>query len=307
MVTELKTERALTAPAVPRPASILLPLVALIASVIVMGSTAIFIKWANAPGAVFGFYRMAIAIAISAIPIGLASKRSAPFSRHHMWLAAIGGLFLALDLWLWNDSVLVTSAANATLFGNTSVIWVALGAMIFLRERLRPAFWGGLLLALIGITVILGQDFLVHPTLGFGDLMAIFAGFLYSFFFLALARARDKLNTFTAWWVSSLSAALVLLAISLTLGLPLLGYSSITYLCVFAVAILTQVGAYLAINYALGHLPATTVSPTFLGQPVVTALLAIPLLGQTLSVQQIVGGIMVLAGIFVVHLANQKT
>ncbi len=306
MTTELKTQRSLIAPAVAHRQPPLLPLIVLIGSVVVMGTTAIFIKWADAPGAVFGFYRMAIPIVISAIPITLRSKRDAPYSRRHMWLAAIGGVFLALDLWLWNDSILVTSAANAALFGNTSVIWVALGAMIFLREHLRPAFWGGLLLALIGMIVILGQDFLIHPTLGIGDLLATVAGFLYSFFFLALARARDKLNAFTAWWVSSLSAALVLLAISLALGLPLLGYSVITYLCVLAVAILTQLGAYLAINYALGHLPATTVSPTFLGQPIVTAILAIPLLGQPLSLQQIIGGLMVLAGIFIVHRANQR-
>jgi len=57
----------------------------------------------------------------------------------------------------------------------------------------------------------------------------------------------------------------------------------------------------LVINYALGHLPASIVSPTLLGQPVVTALLAGLLLGEVLSAWHIAGGVAVLAGVLLVH------
>jgi drug/metabolite transporter (DMT)-like permease len=82
---------------------------------------------------------------------------------------------------------------------------------------------------------------------------------------------------------------------------PLTGYPAQTYWSLIGVALITQVGAYLAISYALGHLPASIVSPTLLGQPVLTALLAVPLLGQPLNPAQIVGGAVVLAGIWIVH------
>jgi len=62
-----------------------------------------------------------------------------------------------------------------------------------------------------------------------------------------------------------------------------------------------QIGGYLAIGYALGHLPASVVSPTMIGQPVLTAFLAIFLLGEHLSSAQIIGGLIVLLGIFWVH------
>ena len=64
---------------------------------------------------------------------------------------------------------------------------------------------------------------------------------------------------------------------------------------------MSHLGGYLAINYALGHLRATSVSVSLLGQPVLTALLSIPLLGELLSVQQIIGGTLVLAGIYLVN------
>ncbi len=68
-----------------------------------------------------------------------------------------------------------------------------------------------------------------------------------------------------------------------------------------ALALVTQVGGYLAVVYAIGHLPAAVVSPTMLGQPLVTALLAIPLLGESLNWTQIVGGGIMIAGVGLVH------
>jgi drug/metabolite transporter (DMT)-like permease len=58
---------------------------------------------------------------------------------------------------------------------------------------------------------------------------------------------------------------------------------------------------YLALGYALGHLPASVVSPTMLGQPVLTALLAIPILGESLHPVQWIGGLVVLGGIYLVN------
>ena len=294
----------LTPPATPT-TNPLLPYAALLFGVVALGSTAIFVRLADAPGSVFAFYRMAIAVSVTALPFGIQAKRSNPLPHPYLWVAMLGGLFLALDLWIWNDAVRLTNAANATLFGNTSVIWVAIGSMVLFRERLRSAFWIGLVVAVMGMVVIMGQD-MTHPTLGIGDLMCILAGFFYGLFFLATARARERLNYFVAWWVSSMASAVVLLAISLALQKSLVGYSVQTYLCILGAAFLTQLGGYLSVNYAIGRLPVSTVSPTLLAQPVVTAILAVPLLNQPIAVSQITGGALILFGIFVINKASER-
>lgn len=58
---------------------------------------------------------------------------------------------------------------------------------------------------------------------------------------------------------------------------------------------------YLAITYALGHLPAAIVSPTLIGQPILTAILAIPMLGEIPNPTQWLGGAVALAGIYIVN------
>jgi drug/metabolite transporter (DMT)-like permease len=288
----------------PHSRTFLLPYLALSFGLVTLGASAIFVKWANAPGPVSGFYRMAIAAAVMAIPFRIELKKRISFDTRHILLAVLSGLFFAGDLAAWNTAVLITSAANATLFGNTAPFWVGIGAMLLFKEKLRPLFWGGMLLALVGAAVILGQDFIVHPSLGAGDLIGLSAGFFYGMFFLAAERARDGLSALTSWWISAAVCTIALLALSLILQQPLFGYTLETYYNLIALALIVQVGGWFAINYALGHLPASLVSPTLLLQPVITAIIAVPLLNQPLGLIQLCGGLVVLLGIYIVHRAN---
>ncbi|MBY0544405.1 MAG: DMT family transporter [Gammaproteobacteria bacterium] len=106
--------------------------------------------------------------------------------------------------------------------------------------------------------------------------------------------------------MSAFAGALFLLPICLLMGEPLTGYQPVTYWSFIGVALVTQVGGYVAINYALGHLPATVVSSIVLLQPVITAILAAFFVGQAIVPNQVFGGLFVLAGIYVVHRSRAK-
>jgi len=283
-----------------------LPYIALLLGILGLGLSAILTRWSGAPSAVSGFYRMGLAALVMALPATLQLRRAAPLSRRHVLLAALAGLFFVGDLTTWNTALFFTSATNATLFGNTAPIWVGLVALLLFKEKLGRAFWVGLGLAMLGAVVILSADFLKHPTLGFGDLLSMLTGVFYAGFFLFTQRAREGLSSLGAWWISAVATTIGLLLVSLVLRQPLTGYAPATYLNLLALALVTQVGGYLAISYALGHLPASIVAPTMLGQVVLTAVLAIPFLGEPITTSQIVGGVMVLGGIWLIHQREAK-
>ena len=220
-------------------------------------------------------------------------------------LPILGGIFTAFDHGTWNSSLRYTSAANATLLGNTAPLWVALISWLVFRQKLRGLFWLGLALALGGAVIVLGSDFIRHPSIGLGDLLAMAAGVFYAGYFIVTERGRQKLDTLTYVWLVDLFAAIALLLITLGMKMPLSGYPTQSWLAFLGAALVSQVGGYLAIGYALGHLPASIVSPTLIGQPVVTALLAIPLLGEGLRTEQWLGGLVVLAGIYLVHRSRE--
>jgi drug/metabolite transporter (DMT)-like permease len=107
----------------------------------------------------------------------------------------------------------------------------------------------------------------------------------------------DLLTVVTLSTVVSVAA---LLAINLAMGTALGGYSRSSWLALAGLGLISQLGGWLAINYALGHLRAAPVSVCLLAQIVVTALVAMPVLGEFLKLNQVVGGALVLAGIFFV-------
>lgn len=277
-----------------------LPYLALAFGSLALAFSGILVRWANVPGPVSGFYRMVVATVIMAAPFGWEVRRGPPLPRQAVAYAVLAGLFFAGDLGAWNTAALLTSAASATLFGNTSPIWVSLGALLLFHEKLRRGFWLGLALTLIGALIIVSGT-LSNAAVSLGSLLASVGGFFYAGFFMATQRARQGLSPLASWWISAATSTLALLAVAGLMGLPLTGYPPASYASLAALALVTQVGGYLAINYALGHLPASIVSPTMLGQPVITALLAVPLLGQGLSWQQIAGGLTVLTGIYLIH------
>ena len=271
-----------------------------------LGFSAIIVRWAAAPGVVAGFYRVAIAAAVLALPFRADLRRYAPLSRRHVALAVLAGFFFAGDLSAWSTSVLITSAANATLFGNTAPLWVGLGALVVFRQRLRAAFWFGLLLAALGAMLILVEGFSIHSALSAGDLLALLAGGLHGAYFLVAERARQGLSTLSTWWISAFTGALALCALSLILRQPLAGYPLSTYWHLTWLALVSQVGAHLLVIYALGHLRASIVAPMLLARPALTAVLAVPLLKQPLSVTQIIGGLVVLAGMWIIYRSRDE-
>jgi drug/metabolite transporter (DMT)-like permease len=289
----------------------ILPFLALGVTILSLSFAAFFVRWADAPAAVFGFYRLGIATLILTpffLRNAMRNRYAAQPRRLSGWvlvLPALAGLASALDHFTWNTSLKFTSAANATLLGNTSPLWVALAAWLVFKERTRGLFWLGLALTMGGAVAVLSNDFLHHPVIGWGDLLALSTGIFYAVFFLFSQRSREHFDTLSHVWICSLSSTLVLLILSLATGSLLTGYSPRTYLVFLAAALLPQLAGYLALGYALGHLPASIVSPTMLGQPVLTALLAIPLLGENLQPVQWIGGLVVIAGIYLVHRSRE--
>jgi drug/metabolite transporter (DMT)-like permease len=268
-------------------------------SLIGMGFSGIFVRLASAPGATAGFYRMAVAAVLLFIPFAHGIRQEGWPGRREVLIALLAGLFFAGDLFFWNTGILLSGATNPTLMGNTAPIWVGLGAILFFKERPGRLFWVGLLVALGGAAVILGIDAL--NDVGLGTFFGILSGMFYGGYFLVVQRSRQQLNTLTSFWLSVFGSALALAAIARLLGQPLTGYSTYTYLNLLALGLFVQVGGQMGVAYALGYLPASLVSPTLLLQPVLTGLLAVPILGETISLVQILGGAAVLIGILIVH------
>ncbi len=318
---------------------------ALALGVICIGFSAIFTKWANpvgAPhisGAVTAFYRVAIATIALSLPYGFYLARlrkvrgrelgtrnknasvTQPISNPNttspqsalrsprsklLWGTLLAGLFFALDLGFWNTSLLFTSAANSTLLGNLSTLWVSLGALLIFHESLKRRFWFGMVIALAGVAVVVGRDALEHLQPSWGDLLAILSSTFYAAYILSTNRVRRSLGTMHFMWINSAAATVLLLAYVLVMREQIWGFEARQWWALVALGLVSHALGWISINYSLGHLPAPLTSVSLLSQPVITALFAVPLLGEDLALNQIGGGLLVLTGIFIVNSRRVK-
>ncbi|HXF85725.1 MAG TPA: DMT family transporter [Anaerolineales bacterium] len=274
--------------------------------VLALSLSAMFVRWADAPGPVTAFYRLFLS-AIILTPFLLHRVIAYPAVRSKAVIfPLLGGIFTAFDLALWTTALSYTTASNATLLGNTAPLWVALGTWLIFRKKLSAMFWRGLVITLTGATLIMGTDFILHPRLGIGDIMATFTGFFYGGYFLFTEKSRLNFDPLLHIWLVGIGASISLGIINLILRFPFTGYNAQTWLVFIASAIVSQLIGYMALAYALGHLPASLVAPTMILQPIVTTFLAIPLLNEIPTLWQGIGGLLALLGIYIVNRSHQQ-
>jgi drug/metabolite transporter (DMT)-like permease len=278
--------------------------------VAVLGITwsAVFVRWAGVSGPASAFYRVLVAAAVL-LPWRALRRDLAPPPWRAAWLAVAGGAFFGFDLLFFNTSVLRTSATTAVLLGNNAPVFVGLGAWLLFDKRPGAPFWWGLTLALTGCAAIVLAD---ARSTGIGsgdtpgDLMALTAAVFFAGYLTTTERVRAGMDTLTFSSLAVAGSVVTLLVICLVLKTPLTGYSTRSWASLAGLGLVSQLAAYFAIVYALGHLPATIMSVGLLAQVPLSALLFVPVLGEPLTATQVGGGLLVLAGIYVVNRAPRR-
>jgi len=274
---------------------------ALAAGILCIAWSAIFVRWTSVPGPASALYRLLIP-AIVLLPTWLLPGRSAKLGARSYAIIAVGGFFFALDLAFYNTSILQTNAANATLLGNNTPIVVGLLSWLLFKKRPSLSFWGGLTLAVCGALVIVRSDLARRAQFGSGDVMALAAAACFAVYLIATEKVRAHTSTLEFLRLAILASTTFMFLFVLALREPLTIPDRRSFLALLGLGLVSQLGGYLALTYALGHLPATVTSVSLLSQGPLTAILAALLLGEQLTGPQMIGGALVLVG---VGLANR--
>ncbi len=219
-------------------------------------------------------------------------------------LLIASGLFFAGDLAVWHWSLVLTSVANSTLLANLAPIFVALAAWLLFRQQVQKKFLIGLAVAVTGMMVLIGGDFQLQGKELIGDALGVVTAMFYAGYQLTVTKLRSRVATSTIMAWSSLITAIVLLPLALVSGEQLLPVSDMGWIKLVALALISQVAGQSLIAYAMAHLPATFSSVGLLFQPIMATLFAWVILGESVSLLQLAGGITVLIGIRLVHLAE---
>lgn len=275
-------------------------LLVLFVGVCAVSTAAVFIRQAEAPALVIAAYRLVLAstpLLLFALLRG--DVLGGPRSKGARLLTALAGLCLALHFAFWIASVQQTSIVTSVVLVTAQPLFVALASGPLLREPPARGAWAGILLAAVGAAVMVMDDIGEGRDTLLGDFFAVLGAVFASGYFLAGRKARLAGLSWRAYVTQAYSvSAVVLVLLALLAGEAFTGYSGRTYLFLVLLALLPQLIGHTALNRSLGYLPAVSVTIAVLGEPVGATLLAALFLDERPTPLELLGGALVLAGVY---------
>ena len=247
-------------------------------------------------GLTSAFYRMAIAAVVLVGYVVITKSFKVP-SWQVAGLAVVCGALFASDISVWNISIQESTATQATLLTNLAPIWVGVIAFLFFKNKPRRSFWLGTVVAMAGIVVFIGVDVFLTLTFDRAFLLGILSGFFYALYILLSKQVLTKMEVVSFITLSTFSSAFFLLITNLIAGEALWGFSSHAWISLIIQGLICQLLAWLLISYATTRMRATRLSLSLLSQVVFASILAWIILGETITIEKMVGGLFILAGI----------
>lgn len=288
---------------------------ALLTAILAVSTASVFIRFAQteAPSLVIAALRLTCATLLLA-PLALTRHREElqGLTRHEILLGAVSGIFLAVHFATWISSLEYTSVASSVVFVSTGPLWVALLSPMLLNEQLRRAAILGLLIAILGgLTIGLSDvcawnNGLQCPELNhimegramWGNILALVGAWTVSGYLIIGRKLRAKMSLISYIFLVYGMSAIALLLIMFSAGQSPLGYPSRTYGWIFLLAAFPQLIGHSTYNWVLRYVPATFVALITLVEPIGSAILAYIILRETPSKGVLLGGLLILIGIY---------
>lgn len=195
-------------------------------------------------------------------------------------------------------------AAVAMLFFYVFPAVVTLLAAVFLQEALTKAKLWALLITFIGLIVILGVPGGYQDMRGVAA--ALVAAFTNGFYVVGQTRLLRNLAPQVYNAYATLSLGIAFLLLSMVTGKFSLDFNLQALLAIAVIAIICTVVAFTAMAWGLVLIGASRLAIVSTIEPLVTAIFGYFILGEVLQASQMLGGIIILAGVAWLQASGKK-
>jgi len=272
------------------------PRLALAFGILCISIFPILVKLRLTPGLISAFYRMAIAFSLL-LPYVLITKKFTLPKTSILILAILCGVLFASDVAVWNIAIQESSATQASLLTNLSPLWVGIISYVFLKTKPATNFWIGTTVALFGMAMLVGFKFFLELDFDNAFILAVLSGIFYSIYLLVSKKALSQMDVLSFMTISLMASTVYLAIVCIVMNEPFSGFSDAGWFVLIIQAVVCQLMAWLSISYATQSMRPTRVSLSLLGQAVITSILAWLFLDEKITLNMIIGGLILLLGI----------
>jgi len=278
----------------------------LVVSIIAVSFASIFILSCEAPPLSIAFYRLLFTTLLLAPLLFIRKKtrdeiRTLP--KRTILMMILIGVILAAHFSFWITSLTMTSVASSVILVTAHPMLVAPVSFYFLKEKLS-------LVNALGIAISLaGVGLLVFGNYGFaafgldsldGNILALLGGIAAGLYILGGRMLRRTISTVSYVLIVYSVGTITLFFICLALNAPVYNLVDSDYAIILLMAVISGIFGHTLYNWSLGYIRASVMSVALLGEPIGSSLLAyaIPWIHQEPSVYTIVGGGVILSGVY---------
>ena len=252
---------------------------------VLWGFGGILVALTSAPGLVVTFYRLWLGSALLVIINYAIGRRLSWATFRASWL---GGIFLAGDMALFYSAIKLASVVDVTVIGAFQPVLVILAARRLFGERLArwDVMW--ITLAMLGVVAtVLGPGVKTQHQL-LGDLLAVGSLLCWSAYWLVTKHTRELHGALEYTVAVTVMSAVVVTPIVLLSGQSLADVKLGDWTWIILLAVVPG-GGHLIMNWSHRYVDASISSILGNLSPLVAAVLAIPILNQSLTISQVLG------------------
>jgi len=269
----------------------------LVITIICISLSAILVRLSDAPSTVMVMYRMFLA-SLFIFPMAWKHREEfAKISRKEWLVIVFAGIFLACHFGLWFESLNHTSVASSTLILALQPAIALVGGVLFFKEKVHIRTVVAMGIAFVGVAIVGGGSLEGGNRALLGNILSFVAVVSVVLYLMIGQRNVKSINHWVYSFLVFLVAGLSVAVFNLMSGFSFIGYSTNDWLVFIALAIFPT-GAHIIYNMLLNYVNTTTVSMSTLGEPIGASILAMILLNEMLTVVEMIGGVLIIAGIF---------
>lgn len=280
-----------------------LAILALILANIIWGAAFPIYKWAlkDLQPFTFGFLRFFFA---SLLLLPFVANKLHIEKKDIRQLLLLGLLGVTGEIGFLNLGLLYSASINAPVVGSAAPVFLIVGGVLFFKEKIKSKVVLGTLVSLTGVLVVVlrpvferGLDVSLLGNLLF--VLHTIANISYTLILHKIAKKYDILTlSFWTFFIGSLGflpfVGHELMNHPLTSQLTMQGLIGLLYGIILSGAI-----GYSCFAYGLKYILASDVGVFMYVDPIVSVMVAVPLLGEQITFYFIIGSLLVFAGIFI--------
>lgn len=268
--------------------------------------SAVFVRLTDTPSMVLTFYRTLFAAAMLLPAAGLWSREEIRhLKKKDILFCAVSGIFLGMHFSSYFESLRFTGIASSVVLVDTEVFFVALAMLLFFREKICARGWLGILLAFAGSILVAMSDAGGGSDSLRGDLLALCGSVCMAVYTIIGKFCRTHISTTVYTFFVYLSSAVTVGGLLLLQGIPFGGYGAAAYLSAAGMAVFCTLLGHSIFSWGLKYEKASFVSTAKLLEPVFSSILGIFLFSEIPAALTVIGGAVIIAGIFIYSKYNE--